>query len=112
MDDDIYELEKNWPEQHSPVRKVNLFVVDKGLELGVKTIIVPPPLICKFQTLSRSWIREFELIDSIRGARNRLIQSGIRPDPYGSPNVSQEKTSHDARPRLRCLVQNPYPGSL
>jgi hypothetical protein len=47
VEDDIYELEKNWPEQHSPVRKVDLFVMEKGEELGVKTYIVSAPLICK-----------------------------------------------------------------
>lgn len=47
VDDDIYEIEKRFPEDLSPVRKVDQVVVDVGEELGVKTYVVPPPLICK-----------------------------------------------------------------
>ncbi|CZR50992.1 related to NAD dependent epimerase/dehydratase family protein [Phialocephala subalpina] len=43
--DNIFETEKNWPEEFSPVRKVNQLVVELGEKEGVKTYIVPPPLI-------------------------------------------------------------------
>lgn len=46
VDEDIYELEKNFPEDYSPVRKVNQLVVHTGEKELVKTYIVPPPLIC------------------------------------------------------------------
>ncbi|KAH7364128.1 NAD dependent epimerase/dehydratase family protein [Rhexocercosporidium sp. MPI-PUGE-AT-0058] len=44
-DDDIYDIEKNFPDAHSPVREVDLVVVETGEKEGVKTYIVPPPLI-------------------------------------------------------------------
>jgi hypothetical protein len=47
VDEDIYLLEKNFLESYSPVRKVDQFVVDFGEMNGVKTYIVPPPLICE-----------------------------------------------------------------
>lgn len=46
LHEDIYKLEKNFPDEYSPVRKVNQLVVHTGEELGVQTYIVPPPLIC------------------------------------------------------------------
>ncbi len=45
--EDIHELEQQVTESHSPVRKLNQFVVAAGLEEGVRTYIVPPPLICQ-----------------------------------------------------------------
>jgi hypothetical protein len=47
VDDDIFEIQKVFPDDLSPVRKVNLAVVDMGEKEGVKTYIVPPPLICE-----------------------------------------------------------------
>lgn len=47
--DDLYELEKNWRDAFSPVRKVNQLVVEVGEKEGVQTYIVSPPLICEFQ---------------------------------------------------------------
>jgi hypothetical protein len=49
--DDIFEIERDFPESHSPVRKVNQLVVEVGEKEGVKTHIVVPPLICKFSAL-------------------------------------------------------------
>ncbi|KUJ22707.1 NAD dependent epimerase/dehydratase family protein [Mollisia scopiformis] len=43
--DNIFEIEKEWPDSLSPVRKVNQFVVDCGEQEDVKTYVVPPPLI-------------------------------------------------------------------
>jgi len=43
--DDIYSLEKNFPESFSPVREVDLFVVEFGESKEVNTYIIPPPLI-------------------------------------------------------------------
>jgi hypothetical protein len=48
VDDDIFEIEINFPGSHSPVRKVNQFVVALGEEEGVRTHIIAPPLICQF----------------------------------------------------------------
>ncbi|KAH7417372.1 NAD dependent epimerase/dehydratase family protein [Cadophora sp. MPI-SDFR-AT-0126] len=45
VDDDIFEIEKNFPISHSLVRDVDLAVVDAGEREGVKTYIVPQPLI-------------------------------------------------------------------
>jgi hypothetical protein len=47
VDEDIYGVEKGLEEDDgfSPVRKVDLLVVEFGEEVGVKTYIVPPPLI-------------------------------------------------------------------
>ncbi len=47
VEDNIYEIEKNWPEEFGPVRKVNQMVVWLGVMEEVKTYIVAPPLICK-----------------------------------------------------------------
>ena len=49
VEEDIFEIEKNFPDQHSPVRKVDQLVVELGDKEGVKTHIVPAPLICQFQ---------------------------------------------------------------
>jgi hypothetical protein len=49
MNEDIYTLEKNFPESLSPVRDVDLFVVDLGESKDVNTYIVAPPLICKYK---------------------------------------------------------------
>ncbi|KAK0119249.1 hypothetical protein ONS95_008100 [Cadophora gregata] len=45
VDDDIFEIEKNFPDSHSPVRDVDLAVVDLGEKEGVKTYVVAAPLI-------------------------------------------------------------------
>ncbi|KAH9221701.1 NAD dependent epimerase/dehydratase family protein [Leptodontidium sp. 2 PMI_412] len=45
VDDDIFDVEKNFPDSHSPVRSVDQVVVETGEKEGVKTYIVPPPLI-------------------------------------------------------------------
>jgi hypothetical protein len=47
MEEDIYMQEKNHSETYSAVRKVNQVVIEAGENEGVKTYIVPPPLICK-----------------------------------------------------------------
>jgi hypothetical protein len=47
LDEDIYATEREHPETHSPVRKVDQIVVNTGLKEGVKTYIVPAPLICE-----------------------------------------------------------------
>jgi hypothetical protein len=44
--DDIYAIEKEFPDNYSPVRVVDQLVVDLGEKSGVKTYIVPAPLIC------------------------------------------------------------------
>ena len=46
IDENIFEVEKNFPESHSPVRKVNQLVIELGEKEGVNTYIIPPPLIC------------------------------------------------------------------
>jgi len=51
VDDDIFEIEKEWPEAHSPVRKVNQLVIALGEANGVNTYIVTPPLICKSEAI-------------------------------------------------------------
>lgn len=56
VDDNIFEIEKNFPESHSPVRKVDQIVVDLGEKEGVKTHVVIPPLICKFSFAGRCFI--------------------------------------------------------
>ncbi|KAG4437897.1 hypothetical protein IFR05_006616 [Cadophora sp. M221] len=43
--DDIFSIEKNFSDSHSPVRQVDQLVVETGEKEGVKTYIVPPPLI-------------------------------------------------------------------
>jgi len=48
--DDIFKIEKEWQEAHSPVRKVNQLVVELGEANDVNTYIVAPPLICKSET--------------------------------------------------------------
>jgi len=48
VEDDIYTTERDFPEIHNPVRKVNQLVVELGEALGVKTYIVPAPIVCKF----------------------------------------------------------------
>lgn len=48
VDEDIYQSEKENPEPWSGVRTVNQLVVQLGEDLGVKTYIVAPPLICMF----------------------------------------------------------------
>lgn len=54
MQEDIYTLEKNHPEDLSPVRKVDVFVVEFGETKGVNTYIVTPPLICELVLLLSS----------------------------------------------------------
>lgn len=49
--ENVFEIERDWPESFSPVRKVNRLVVEVGEKEGVKTYIVPPPLICEFYGL-------------------------------------------------------------
>jgi hypothetical protein len=49
IDDNVFEIEKTFEKDEpgwSPVRSVNQFVVETGEQLGVKTYIVVPPLIC------------------------------------------------------------------
>jgi len=48
VEEDIYEVEKSYTEDFSPVRKVDLLVAEFGEEQSVKTYIVPPPLICVY----------------------------------------------------------------
>ncbi len=45
VDDDIFDIEKNFPESFSPVRIADLAVVEEGEEQGVKTYVIPAPLI-------------------------------------------------------------------
>ena len=54
VEDDIFEIEKHFPDQFSPVRKVNQLVVHVGEREDVKTYIVPAPLIC-MSTLNSSF---------------------------------------------------------
>ncbi len=57
--DNIFEIERNFPDSHSPVRRVNQLVVEMGEKEGVKTHIVAPPLICKLRNLRwRSQMRK------------------------------------------------------
>jgi hypothetical protein len=55
--DDIFEIERDFPEDHSPVRKVNQVVVGLGEKEGVKTYIVAPPLICKFSSFQLMFLK-------------------------------------------------------
>ena len=59
LEDDIFKIEQEWPEPHSPVRKVNQLVVNLGEAKGIKTYIVAPPLICKPSSHrgSRHWMK-------------------------------------------------------
>jgi hypothetical protein len=59
LHEDIYDLEKSFPEDYSPVRKVNQIVVQTGEQLGVRTYIVPPPLICELTTRQMRRMRPF-----------------------------------------------------
>lgn len=43
--DDIYEIERTFPDDLSPVRKVDQLVIELGEKAGVKTYIITPPLI-------------------------------------------------------------------
>lgn len=43
--DDIYEIERTFPDDLSPVRKVNQLVVELAEKEEVKAYIIPPPLI-------------------------------------------------------------------
>ncbi|TVY85799.1 hypothetical protein LAWI1_G007313, partial [Lachnellula willkommii] len=45
VDEDIYEFEKTHPETLSPVRNIDLRVVELGEQHGVQTYIIVPPLI-------------------------------------------------------------------
>jgi hypothetical protein len=47
-EEDVYKLEQSYDEPWSGVRDVNQIVVAAGVEVGVRTAIVIPPLICKF----------------------------------------------------------------
>lgn len=47
VDEDIYITERDHPESHSPVRTVDQLLIDIGEKEGVKTYIVPAPLICE-----------------------------------------------------------------
>lgn len=57
VSDNIFDIEKHFPETHSPVRKVNQLVVALGEELHVKTYLVPAPLICESQLFFSSHFR-------------------------------------------------------
>ncbi|KAE8448381.1 hypothetical protein EG329_009625 [Mollisiaceae sp. DMI_Dod_QoI] len=43
--ENIFEIERDWPESFSPVRTVNQVVVETGEKEDVKTYVVSPPLI-------------------------------------------------------------------
>lgn len=45
IDDNIFEVEQAIPDNFSPVRTVDQIVVELGEKEGVKTYIIPPPLI-------------------------------------------------------------------
>ena len=47
IDEDIYVTERDHAESYSPVRAVDQLVVNLGDKCGVRTYIVPAPLICK-----------------------------------------------------------------
>src|SRR4051812_17429167 len=49
--EDIFRLEKEFPEDRSPTRTLNQFVIATGEKEGVKTFIVVPPLICKYHLI-------------------------------------------------------------
>jgi len=53
VDENIFTLERDFPEKFSPVREVNQLVVKTGELNKVKTYIVPPPLICKLPSSLR-----------------------------------------------------------
>jgi hypothetical protein len=78
--DNIFEIERDFPESHSPVRKVNQLVVGLGEKEGVKTHIVAPPLICKFSR--PQWIFKGENPSNSRAelrsrTRNRIFTLGF-----------------------------------
>ena len=50
VDEDIYTTERDHAESHSPVRAVDQLVVNVGENEGVKTYIVPGPLICEWES--------------------------------------------------------------
>lgn len=49
--DDIFEIERDFPEDYSAVRKVNQLVIKLGEQEGVHTFLIPPPLICRSSRL-------------------------------------------------------------
>jgi hypothetical protein len=111
VDENIYEIERDFPDSHSLVRKVNQLVVGLGETEGVKTYIVPPPLICTshlIQSNHSPTLRVLEppklldLLEYIHFAklfsrpRNRLIYAGRWSSPHDDAVVTEEETiSHD-----------------
>lgn len=91
--ENIFELERDWPESFSPVREVNQLVVEVGEKQGVKTYIVAPPLICEFYTLSSS---KHYFTNLSSRARNWLLHTWIWSGSYDCPDGIEEETiSHD-----------------
>lgn len=88
--DDIFELEKNWPESHSPVRKVNQLVIELGGKEAVDTYLVTPPLICKRSTTCLSM--EYVPISCSR-PWNRILHAWLWPDPHDDPACTQTEES-------------------
>jgi hypothetical protein len=97
ISDDIYAIEKNFPETHSPVRKVNQLVVALGEELRVKTYLVPAPLICESQFAST---RSFHLISPML----KTLQVGPPPGILTTSYDTQVKTMIQQALELRKAI--------
>jgi len=111
VDENIYEIERDFPDSHSPVRKVNQLVVGLGETEGVKTYIVPPPLICTsdgfIQIISSlRWCSTLLILSDLLlymhcakpSSRpwNRLFYAGRWSSPHDDAVVTEEETiSHD-----------------
>jgi len=110
VDDDIFEIQNAFPDDLSPVRKVNLAVVEMGEKEGVKTYIVPPPLICKSFSISIYAYERFHHfrasfnIFNISWSRDWILHDRIRTSPHGSTSELEEEAGcHD-----RCWVRGEY----
>ena len=73
VDENIYEVEKKFPDSHSPVRKVNQLVVELGETEGVKTYIVPPPLICTSARIHSDHFLTPLVLDSLYSFRFAVV---------------------------------------
>lgn len=109
VDEDIFQSEKENLEPWSGVRTVNQLVVRLGEDLGVKTYIVAPPLICIFCCPKLPLFKQG--LTTTRRFGNWFICHWIRANSYGCRIVSQEQASSNAWNRLWCewleFVSNP-----
>jgi hypothetical protein len=74
VDEDIYATERDFPESHSPVRAVDQVVVNTGEKKGVRTYIIPGPLICEYKSRDAGQSR----LQIAVGRGTGLFTEGIR----------------------------------